>query len=255
MIKDESNGIPKIIHYCWFGGRKLPALAEKCILSWKKYCPDYEIKEWNEQNFDINQILYVQQAYTVGKYAFVSDYARFCVLEQYGGIYMDTDVELLCPLDDILSKGGYIGCEQDGGRGITLNPGLGMAAKAHDPILKEILNGYMGRRFLNEDGSLNQTTIVAYTTQIFKEQGLLDICDIQQIGNFFVYPREYFSPQHFRTGKVTITSKTHSIHYYSASWYTPYEKLANRISHILGETCTGYIVTCKKVLKKWMERN
>lgn len=105
--------IPKIIHYCWFGRGPLPELAQKCIASWKKYLPDYEIKEWNEDNFDVNIIPYTAEAYQAKKYAFVSDYARFWILYQYGGIYFDTDVEVIRPMDDIISKGNFMGFETD----------------------------------------------------------------------------------------------------------------------------------------------
>lgn len=246
--------MPKVIHYCWFGGKELPALAKKCIESWRKYCPGYEIHEWNEKNFDVNQIPYTQQAYQQGKYAFVSDYARFYILEEFGGIYMDTDVELLKPMEDILERGAYIGCEEDGGKGITVAPGLGMAACAHDELLREIVEDYKKRDFLNADGSRNMTTVVEYTTCLFKRHGLKEIAGIQKIGNFTVYPREYFAPQHYKTGKVSITPHTHSIHYYSASWYTPYERFANKMSHILGETWTRRIVKCKKAVKKMIGR-
>ena len=103
--------IPKIIHYCWFGHNPLPPLALKCIASWKKYLPDYEIKEWNEENFDVNIIPYTREAYAAGKYAFVTDYARFWILYKYGGIYFDTDVEMIRPIDDIIAAGGFMGYE------------------------------------------------------------------------------------------------------------------------------------------------
>ena len=105
--------IPKIIHYCWFGRNPLPPLALECIASWRKFLPDYEIKEWNEDNFDVNSIPYTAEAYRQKKYAYVSDYARFCILYQYGGIYFDTDVEVIKPLNDIIAKGNFMGFEQD----------------------------------------------------------------------------------------------------------------------------------------------
>ena len=246
--------IPKVIHYFWFGGKELPPMAKKCIASWKKYCPDYEIREWNESNFDVNQIPYTKQAYAAGKYAFVSDYARFLILEQMGGIYMDIDVELVRSLDDILERGAYLGCEEDYEAGILLNPGLGMAAEAHDPYLQEIVDTYQSINFQNEDGSQNMTTIVRYTTDFFKKHGLQEVPGIQKVGNFFIYPREYFSPQHYKTGKKTMTPNTHSIHHYIASWYTPYGRFADKMSHILGETWTGRIVKCKKKIMKLIGR-
>lgn len=128
--------IPKIIHYCWFGGNPLPKSAERCIASWRKFLPDYEIKEWNENNYDVHKIQYIQEAYEAKKYAFVSDYARFDILYQYGGIYFDTDVEVLKPLEDIIARGPFMGreagaylrniCKGYEGDGLAVAPGLGL---------------------------------------------------------------------------------------------------------------------------------
>ena len=133
--------IPKVIHYCWFGGNELPESAKKCIDSWRKFFPDYEIKEWNESNYDVRKNIYISQAYDAGKYAFVSDYARFDVLYQFGGIYFDTDVEVIKSFEDILTQGSFMGCEIDGEthteekdksirENKCVNPGVGMAASA-----------------------------------------------------------------------------------------------------------------------------
>ena len=130
--------IPKIIHYCWFGRNPLPDSAKKCIESWRKFFPEYEIKEWNEDNFDVHLIPYVEEAYNAKKYAFVSDYARFWILYFYGGVYFDTDVEVIRPMDDILAKGGFMGVQHD----YFLNPGLGMASVAYHQIYKFILYYY-----------------------------------------------------------------------------------------------------------------
>ena len=144
--------IPKVIHYCWFGRNPLPSLAIKCIESWRKYLPDYEIKEWNEDNFDVNIIPYTQEAYQVGKYAFVSDYARFWILYKYGGLYFDTDVEVIKPMDDIIARGPFMGCEKDvsdtsvasvaPGLGLGVNPGLGLGVNPGLGLYKEIFEMY-----------------------------------------------------------------------------------------------------------------
>ncbi len=249
-MKNIQTDIPKVIHYCWFGNKPLPKLAQRCIASWKKYCPEFEIKEWNEKNFDINQIPYTKQAYQAGKYAFVSDYARFWILKQYGGVYMDTDVELINSLNEILMKGPYIGCEKDFDEGIRLAPGLGMATPANNGFINELTAFYHSLNFRNEDGSLNQTTIVEYTTEIFRKHGLKDMSGIQKVGEFYVYPKEYFCPQNLETGKLTITPNTYSIHHYAASWYTPYEKFVVIVSHILGKKWTQRIVRLKKKINK-----
>ena len=212
--------IPKIIHYCWFGGNPLPPLAEKCIASWKKFLPDYEIKEWNEQNFDVNIIPYTAEAYHAKKYAFVSDYARFWILYHYGGLYFDTDVEVIKPMGSIIAKGAFMGCEQDSKPGIelTVAPGLGLAVESKHEIYKAILEEYDSFHFLNEDGSNNDKTVVEYVTEILKTHGLKNMPGIQQIEGVKIYPSEYFCPRDTVTKRLHITNNTYTIHHYMASW-------------------------------------
>ena len=124
--------IPKILHYCWFGGAPKPKNIQNCIRSWKKYCPDYEIIEWNEQNFDVSQSLYPRQAYDARRWAFVADYARLKILYEQGGIYMDTDVELLRPLDDLLAYPAFFGFQHNN----EVATGLGFGAEARSPVVK-----------------------------------------------------------------------------------------------------------------------
>lgn len=233
--------IPKVIHYCWFGRNCLPPLAVKCIASWRKYFPDYEIKEWNEDNFDVNMIPYTKEAYEAKKYAFVSDYARFWILYNYGGLYFDTDVEVIKSFDEILSKGPYMGFERNPdkwGDGLV-NPGLGLASVPHLPILKEILEKYQHLRFLLPDGSLNTSlTVVHYTTQVLEKFGLKQIKGIQSIAGFNIYPTEYFAPIGFITKRIHITDKTLSVHRYMASWGEQKNKsVTDYIKHSLPEWC------------------
>lgn len=218
-MKEDNNSIPKIIHYCWFGGNPLPELAQKCISSWKKFFPDYEIKKWNEQNYDVNKILYTKQAYEAKKYAFVSDYARFDILYQYGGLYFDTDVEVIKPMDEILKRGAFAGVERAG----SLAAGLGIASPAASSIYKEILDSYKESSFLNEDGSQNLTTVVTRVSDIFKNHGLKDVDEIQTVAGVTVYPADYFCPKDYITGKLNITQNTHTIHWYDGSWLSPIE--------------------------------
>ena len=206
--------IPKTIHYCWFGGKPLPDFAQKCIASWKKFCPDYEIKEWNEQNYDVRKIPYTAQAYAVKKYAFVSDYARFDILYEYGGIYFDTDVELIKPLDEIINRGAFCGIEQPG----YIASGLGMAAPEAMPIFREILDSYKSENFINVDGSYNLTTVVTRVSDIFKKHGFSDKEEIQEVAGIKIYPPEYFCPKNILTGELSITNNTYSIHHFDASW-------------------------------------
>ena len=220
--------IPKIIHYCWFGGNPLPELAQKCIASWKKHCPDYEIKEWNESNFDLNCCDYVREAYAAKKWAFVSDYARFLILYHEGGIYFDTDVEVIRPIDEILEWGPFLGCEKKEsvvpGFGMAANPGLGMAANPGLDIYKEILDFYESRHFRKDDETIDTTTVVNYTSDILKLHGWKPDGTIQKIEEITIYPPEYFCPMEFETGEITIKPDTYTIHHYSASWFTAKER-------------------------------
>ena len=212
--------IPKVIHYCWFGGKPLPESAMKCINSWKKYLPGYEIMRWDESNFDVRSVPYVSQAYDAGKYAFVSDYARFCILHAHGGIYFDTDVEVVSPIDDILETGPYMGCEHMLSGDVAVNPGLGMAAEPGMAFLSQMIEKYRRLNFRKEDGSLDMTTIVSYTTDALSAEGF--VCDdtLQRCCGFNIYPTEYFCPLDYRTGKLTMTRNTRTIHHYAATWHT-----------------------------------
>lgn len=221
--------IPKVIHYCWFGGNPLPELAQKCISSWKKYCPDYEIIEWNESNFDISCCDYVREAAKAKKWAFVSDYARFKILYENGGLYFDTDVEVLKPLYDIVKRGGFMGIEgcpteADPGRSFGVAPGLGLAAAPGNGVFRDLMEEYHSRHFLNPDGSYNLTTIVVYTTDYLKSHGLEEKNCIQCVRGIYIYPKEYFCPMDNISGEVEITENSYSIHHYDASWLTAEQK-------------------------------
>lgn len=251
--------IPKKIHYCWFGGNKLPESAQKCIDSWKKYFPEYEILQWNEDNYNVRKNEYIRGAFESKKYAFVSDYVRFDVLYRYGGLYFDTDVEVICSFDDILKNGSYMGCEIDGNGSsdvsILVNPGLGMAAPKGIELYKEILNYYDEQKFYDSNGDINTTTVVIRTTQILLEKGLKNIPEIQKVGQITIYPKEYFNPRNNNTGMLQKTNNTHSIHWYAQSWVSTKERLRSKITRpihrIFGENCFNEI---KKILKKRDEK-
>lgn len=216
--------IPKKIHYCWFGGNPLPELALKCIESWRKFCPDYEIIEWNESNFDVNCCDYIKEAYKAKKWAFVSDYARFKILYENGGLYFDTDVEIIKSLDAIITKGNFMGREDESS--LSVNPGLGLGVNPGLDIYKELMEMYHSKHFLNKDGTYNQKTIVDYTTEILVKYGLKNNNDIQFVAGIYIYPKTYFCPMDYVSGKINITEETCSIHHYSASWHSEKEKYA-----------------------------
>lgn len=217
--------IPKIIHYCWFGGKPLPKSAQKCIASWRKYLPDYEIKEWNESNFDIRCCAYVSEAYDAKKYAFVSDYVRFFALNNEGGLYFDTDVEIIKPIDDIIERGPFLGIEeQNRSTGTTygVDMGLGMGCMSNNYLLINLLNTYNKMHFVKEDGTLNLVTIVDNVTSLLETDGFVYEDRIQECCGFIIYPHDYFSPKDMVSRRITLTSNTRSIHHYDATWHKWY---------------------------------
>lgn len=243
--------IPKIIHYCWFGRNPLPPLAIKCIESWKKYLPDYEIKEWNEDNFDVDMIAYTKEAYAAKKYAFVSDYARFWILYKYGGLYFDTDVEIIKPMDEIIACGPFMGCEDEPNDTSVANvaPGLGLGVNSGLSFYKEMLDLYSSKSF-QKDSGINTTTVVEYTTQLLLEKGLKNINEIQLVDNIFIYPKEYFCPLNYKTRQLEITDKTLTIHHYMASWLTPWMKFKINLSKLLGKKVTDFLIRIKGIVNK-----
>lgn len=213
--------IPKTIHYCWFGRNPLPKLAQKCIKSWKKYCTDYQIVEWNEDNFDISACpLYVRQAYDAKKWAFVTDYVRLKIIYENGGIYLDTDVEIIKPLDSLLNHEAYFGFEDD----VHINTGLGFGAIKHHPLIKELMDDYNNDVFILEDGSFNYTTCPVKNTKIFLKYGLNQDNSCQIINSAHIFSSEYFSPRIHFDKTIEFTTFTLSIHHGAASWY-PKHKL------------------------------
>ena len=222
--------IPKVIHYCWFGRGELHRLAEKCIQSWKKYCPDYEIVCWNEDNFDINQNKYAREAYEAGKWAFVSDYVRLKVLYDEGGIYLDTDVELIKPLDPLIEENGYMGFDD---RGI-ISTGLGFACEKGNDLVAALLADYDDISFVLPDGTYDITPCPDRNAKVFERLGM-DISNQNQLFmGIKMLPEDYLCPMKYYTGKKLITPNTYSIHYFCASWTSSTTKRTMLLKRIIG---------------------
>ena len=223
----KNEMLRKIIHYCWFGKNPFPEIVEKCIESWKKFCPDYEIIEWNESNFDIHCCKYVEQAYEAKKWAFVSDYCRFFVLYNYGGIYLDTDVELLKSIDGLPDN--FVGFENKS----SVASGLIRGAEKGDSICNMMLQSYNDDLFVDNNGKLNLKTVCERETSIFEQYGLRLDGAKQVVLNTTVFPSEFFCPYNYITGKTNITENTYSIHHYSYSWKNGKESFRGRVYKIL----------------------
>lgn len=234
--------IPKVIHYCWFGRAPLPSLASKCINSWKKYLSDYELRLWNEDNFNIYQVPYVKEAYDARKYAFITDYVRLFVLYHHGGIYMDTDVEVLKSLDDLLHLPGFSGFESD-----TEVPTGIMACEKNNEWAKEQLDYYNLKHFIKADGTTDLTSNVQIISASMEANGFNLHNSYQVYKNcMHIYPKDYFCPKS-RTGIITITPNTYCIHHFAASWDTRYLKIKRFIfQRILGPMVTDYLVRMKR---------
>lgn len=214
--------IPKIIHYCWFGRNPMPELALKCMASWKKFCPDYQVMEWNEDTFDLSSApLYVRQAYEAKKWAFVTDFVRLQVVYEHGGIYLDTDVELCKPLESLLKNRAYFGFENPN----NVATGLGFGAEKGHPLLKEIMDDYTDIPFIKPDGSFDLTPCPKRNTDVLLRHGLVQNGQLQILADqICILPAEYLCPMEFSTGKMRKTRKTVSIHWFSASWHTEAER-------------------------------
>lgn len=224
------NKIPKIIHYAWFGGKNKPKSVLNCIESWKKYLPDYDLVEWNEDSFDVNQYIFCKEALEAKKYAFVTDVVRLHALYHIGGIYMDTDVEVLRPLDDLLRNEGFSGYEND-----TEIPTGIMATVKGNLWAYDQLEYYNNRSFIKADGVFDTTTNVKIITKISKEKhGFIPNGEYQVLKhNFVIYPKDYFCPKSHHTGKVTLTKNTYTIHHFDGSWKTDSDRNKTKILRIL----------------------
>jgi mannosyltransferase OCH1-like enzyme len=211
--------IPKKIHYIWFGGKPLPEDAERCIASWKRFCPDYEIVRWDESNFDLDSNAYVNEAYKAKKWAFVSDYVRLWVLVNFGGVYMDTDVEIRDSLDPFMKHRAFSGFESPD----AVPTGI-MACETGFPLFQELLDDYSSRHFIKEDGTYDLCTNVMAITHHCLAKGLVLNNTYQEIDGFALYPNDWFCPKSHETGVINLTENSVAIHHFSGSWVDPLEK-------------------------------
>lgn len=215
--------IPKIIHYCWFGGNPLPPLAVKCLESWKRFLPEYEIIEWNESNFPIDDFIFAKQALENRKFAFISDVCRLYALDQMGGVYMDTDVEVLQPLDDFLHLAAFSGFEND-----DFVPTGIMASEKNGVWVRELLEYYDNRPFVNPDGSLETTSNTVIITDMMLNKGFVMTNKFQEIeGYVSFYPNDYFCPKSYVTGNIELTKNSYCIHHFAKSWVPMKDKWRN----------------------------
>ena len=218
--KEGCSMIPKVIHYCWFGGAELPELAVRCMDSWRKYCPDYQIVRWDESNFDLEYNQYVKDAYQAKKWAFISDVARLKIIYDNGGIYLDTDVELLKPIDDLLQHRAYMGIENTG----SINTGLGFGAEPGMPLIGELLDLY-NREAFQPDSPVSCPVV---TTALFQKKGYVFSNQLQTIMDTHIYPMDYFAPINLTTRQLHVTQNTYSIHHYLGSWESEEKKKDTR---------------------------
>lgn len=247
--------IPKIIHYCWVGHVPKPKSVLYCIESWKKFCPDYEIREWNETNYDFTKNSYMKQAYEAKKWGFVPDYARLDIVYQYGGIYLDTDVELVENFDQLLDQDAFMGFENTGDGKFFVNCGHGFGAEAHHEIIGAARDLYNHIQFVNPDGTYNLLPSPHYTTQSLIRYGLLRENRDQQLPGMMVYASDVLCPKNFRTGKIHKTERTVSIHHFTASWMDEQIKAElGRRQHLeryFGKKGAGVFLLAESVWKKY----
>lgn len=230
--------IPKIIHCCWFGGKEIPKEYKKYIATWRKQCPDYKIYCWTEKNYDINRNQFMKDAYDKQKWGFVPDFARLDIIYNYGGIYLDTDVELLKNLDDLLNNQMFVGMENKG----YIALGLGFGAEKGHPFIKELRDRYKEMEFLCEGDVVKNLASPSVQTPMFKKKYKVNFRENKtyRFEDCTVYAKEYFCPESFPSGDVEITDNTYSWHHYSASWYSKRDRFA---------------LFARRILSKYVDKN
>lgn len=246
------SNIPKLVHYCWFGNQEMPIDLKKYVNEWKYILNDYEIVEWNESNFDISSLPFTQEAYDSKMWAFVSDYVRTYVLYKYGGIYLDTDMELINNFDYLLDNEAFCGFESMSHLGTAV-----LGSKQGNPWIKDIMDIYHDKHFINQDGTLDKTPNTRYVTDITKANYGLKINNkFQHLSEVSIYPRNYFYAKNLYTHKTKINKDTIGIHHWKGSWCDEHLPTWKTKIHTLMYTTLGEVITEQiykgycKVIKK-----
>ena len=212
--------------------------------SWKEFLPGFEIRLWNEDNFNVNAVPYTAEAYKAGKYAFVSDYARFAILYEHGGVYLDTDVQLIRPWEKLLTYAPFVGLEETG----LINPGLGLAFNPGNDFCRSMLDTYSRQHFINTDGTYNLSTVCDYATDYFLDKGFSAQAMPETIDGINILPPQVLSPKSQITGKINITKETYAIHHYAGSWLTPFERFKLRVKDFTGPSFAKFYINIKHKL-------
>ena len=236
--------IPPIIHYCWFVRGEMPQLAKDCIASWHKYMPGWEYKLWNEDNFDVYSVPYTKEAYEAKKYAFVSDYVRLFALNKEGGVYLDVDFEIYKPFDDLLQWNAFAGFE--GSKHSPVMMGV-IASRPDGMWVKEQLDNYQGRHFVNSDGSFDMTTNVKFVTERMREQGFVQNGKEQDFKDLHVFPVDYFCPRQ-TTGEYFRTENTYCEQIGLNSWSGNEDGWKTKIGRIVGPRNMMRLIKLKRKL-------
>lgn len=241
--------IPRKIHYIWFGKGEKTDLMKRCIASWRKFMPEYEIIEWNEDNY-IPQTDYEKEAMNAQKYAFVSDVARLKIVYEHGGIYLDTDVEVIKSLEPLVKESGYIGFERD----YTVATGLGFAAPPGDVAVKKMLDAYGDIHFVI-DGAMDQTACPIRNTHELQKLGLVPNNTKQKIGDIIVYPKDYFCPLDYDSGILSIKNNTYTIHHYGYSWADEESRkvleLKRKVFQFFPTFCAQFVFNIVNKILRW----
>lgn len=230
--------IPKTIHYCWFGGGELPELARRCIDSWRTFCPDYEIVEWNERNYNLDLYPYAREAYDSGKYAFVTDVVRLYAMAHYGGFYMDTDVEVVASLEPLRRYEAVSGFESE----TEIPTGL-MGSIPQQPMINELLSEYECVHFLDDSGRMDLTTNVVRITNACSAYGFLPNNTFQVVNGFAFLPKDYLCPKDHATGRINRTKNTIAIHHFNGSWQSDEDRFAKSVAEKMPDLLPRRAVT------------